>query len=96
MAAREVVIYTTMFCPYCHAAKGLLARKGVSFKERPVDGDRAARSAMAERASGRTSVPQIFVGDRHIGGYDDLSALDKAGTFDALLQEQVGESRSAR
>ena len=85
MASRDVVIYTTMFCPYCHSAKALLARKGVAFEEIKVDGDRAARQAMSTRSGGRTSVPQIFIGGRHLGGCDDLRALDEAGELDALL-----------
>ena len=87
MAARDVVIYTTMFCPYCHAAKTLLSRQGILFTEIAVDGDRAARQAMSARSEGRTSVPQIFFGDRHIGGSDELHALASAGKLDALLQE---------
>ena len=86
MAAREVVIYTTMYCPYCQHAKALLTGKEIAFREIPVDGDRAAREAMTQRAGGRTSVPQIFLGDRHIGGCDDLVALDRQGQLDALLQ----------
>jgi glutaredoxin 3 len=84
MAAPEVVIYTTMFCPYCHGAKALLAKKGIAFHEIAVDGDRAARTAMTERAGGRTSVPQIFFGDRHIGGCDDLYALDASGGLEGF------------
>lgn len=87
MANRDVVIYTTMFCPYCQAAKALLARKGVAFKEIPVDGDREGRLAMSARAEGRTSVPQIFIGDSHIGGSDDLHALEASGKLDTLLHE---------
>jgi glutaredoxin 3 len=87
MAAREVVIYTTMFCPYCHSAKALLGRKGIPFKEIAIDGDRAARAACPPRTHGRTSVPQIFIGDAHIGGCDDLHALDSAGQLDPMVQE---------
>ena len=89
MAPRDVVIYTTMFCPYCHNAKALLKRKGVAFKEIAVDGNRAARREMSERADGRTSVPQIFIDDDHIGGCDDLYALEEAGTLDAVLPARV-------
>ena len=85
MGSKDVVIYTTMFCPYCHSAKALLARKGVAFDEIKVDGDRAARQAMSARAGGRSSVPQIFVGGRHIGGCDDLHLLDEAGELDSML-----------
>ena len=80
-----VTIYTTRFCPYCAEAKDLLRRKDVAFDEVDVSGDRAARAAMTERAGGRTSVPQIFIGDRHVGGCDDLYALDDAGELDPLL-----------
>ena len=74
MASPEVVIYTTMFCPYCHSAKALLKRKGVAFQEIKVDGNRAARRALSERAGGRTSVPQIFIAGEHVGGSDELHA----------------------
>ena len=90
MASPTVVIYTTMFCPYCHGAKALLSKKGVSFEEIKVDGDRDARRAMSARAGGRTSVPQIFIGDRYVGGCDDLYALDSAGDLDALLTSVAG------
>lgn len=89
MSRREVVIYTTMFCPYCRNAKSLLDEKGVGYQEIPVDGDREARLAMSRRAGGRTSVPQIFVGDNHIGGSDELCALDRTGKLDAILHEQI-------
>ncbi len=80
-----IVIYTTSTCPYCQAAKALLRHKGVEFQEISVDGDRAGRAAMSARAGGRTSVPQIFIGDRHVGGCDDLHDLDAAGGLDPLL-----------
>ena len=80
-----VIIYTTRFCPYCSEAKDLLRRKSVPFDEIDVSGDRKTRAAMTERAGGRTSVPQIFIGERHIGGCDDLYALDSAGKLDPLL-----------
>ena len=85
MATPEVVIYTTMFCPYCHAAKALLAAKSVAFDELKVDGDRNARRAMSERSGGRTSVPQIFINGTHVGGSDELHALDADGKLDAML-----------
>ncbi|MCK0208270.1 glutaredoxin 3 [Starkeya koreensis] len=81
----QIEIYTTYSCPYCHAAKNLLARKEVEFTEINVTGDPVARSAMSSRANGRTSVPQIFIDGRHIGGCDDLYALEEAGELDALL-----------
>ncbi|MGD0722723.1 MAG: glutaredoxin 3 [Roseiarcus sp.] len=81
----SIVIYTKSTCPYCHAAKDLLRSKRAPFEEISVDGDRAAQAAMAVKAAGRSTVPQIFVGDRHIGGCDDLHALDAAGELDPLL-----------
>ena len=80
-----IEIYTTRFCPYCHAAKRLLSRKGVEFAEIDVSGDPKGRSDMVARANGRMTVPQIFIGPTHVGGYDDLSALDRLGKLDALL-----------
>jgi glutaredoxin 3 len=87
MRMKTVEIYTTRYCPYCHAAKRLLSKKRVEFTEFDVSGDRQARSKMTERAHGRMTVPQIFIGSLHVGGYDDLSALDRAGKLDALLAE---------
>jgi glutaredoxin 3 len=88
----HVEIYTTRFCPYCHAAKALLTRKGVSFNEIDVTLDREGRRKMTERAHGRTTVPQIFIGATHVGGCDDLYALDQAGELDPLLAEVEGQS----
>lgn len=79
-----VEIYTTRWCPYCHAAKALLRSKGVDFKEINVSGS-AERQAMIARANGRYTVPQIFIGSVHVGGCDDLHALDNAGKLDPLL-----------
>ena len=90
MASPEVVIYTTMFCPYCHSAKALLERKNVAYQEIKVDGDRAARRAMSERSGGSTSVPQIFIAGRHVGGCDDLYALETSGELEARLRETAG------
>ncbi|KAF2991353.1 glutaredoxin 3 [Methylocystis sp. MJC1] len=81
----RIEIYTTPTCPYCIAAKRLLTQKGAAFEEISVAGDPAGRRAMSERANGRTSVPQIFIGDKHIGGCDDLYALDSEGGLDPLL-----------
>ena len=81
----DVVIYTTAWCPYCIRAKQLLQRKGVAFKEIAVDGNPSLRAEMAARA-GRTSVPQIFIDGRHVGGCDDLHALDRAGKLEPLLK----------
>lgn len=80
-----VEIYTTAFCPYCGWAKELLTRKGVDFHEIDVGGNSALRAQMSERAAGRTTVPQIFIGATHIGGCDDLYALEEAGKLDPLL-----------
>jgi glutaredoxin 3 len=81
----SIVIYTTAACPYCLAAKRLLAQKGAPFEEIKVDGDPAGRAAMTKRAGGRQTVPQIFIDGRHIGGCDDLYELDQAGRLDPLL-----------
>lgn len=80
-----VTIYTTAWCPYCKAAKSLLAKKGVAFDEIDVDGKPELRQAMTARAGGRTSVPQIFIGEKHVGGSDDIHALDARGELDKLL-----------
>jgi glutaredoxin 3 len=80
----KVEIYTTPWCPYCHAAKALLDDKGVAYEEIDVS-DPQMRQAMVERAHGRRTVPQIFVGATHVGGYDDMAALDRRGRFDPLL-----------
>jgi glutaredoxin 3 len=81
---QPVVIYTKSTCPYCHAAKDLLRQKGAAFEEISVDGDRAKQAAMAEKA-GRSTVPQIWIGATHVGGCDDLHALEAQGKLDALL-----------
>lgn len=83
----QVEIYTWQLCPYCIRAKLLLWWKGVDFKEYKIDGDEAARARMAERASQRRSVPQIFINDAHVGGCDDLYALDGRGELDPLLAQ---------
>jgi glutaredoxin 3 len=81
---KPVRIYTTPICPYCARAKALLTQKGVVFEEVDVYMDAATRKEMFEK-TGRRTVPQIFIGDRHIGGCDDLHALDAAGGLDSLL-----------
>ena len=81
----EVEIYTWSHCPYCARAKSLLTALKVPFTEYDITGDDAAREAMAERTGGPRSVPQIFIGGAHIGGCDDLHALDREGRLDALL-----------
>jgi glutaredoxin 3 len=80
-----IVIYTTSTCPFCNAAKALLRTKAAPFEEIGVDGDRVARAAMAAKAGGRSTVPQIFIGSTHVGGCDDLHALEASGKLDALL-----------
>ena len=91
-----IEIYTARYCPYCHAAKGLLSRKGAEFTEIDVSGDAKRRSEMVTRANGRMTVPQIFIGSTHVGGYDDLSALERAGKLDPLLgRDGAGNRPSA-
>lgn len=80
-----VEIYTTPYCPYCIAAKELLGKKGVTFKEIDVSGNRDLRSQMTQRANGGYTVPQIFIGGTHVGGCDDLYALEEEGKLDPLL-----------
>ena len=93
--SQPVEIYTTGYCPYCVAAKALLQRKGVAFKEISVSGDNAKRQEMIERANGRMTVPQIFIGETHVGGSDDVHAMERAGKLDALLQGQNIQGPSA-
>ena len=81
----QVEIYTTPTCPYCQSAKALLTRKGTPYAEIDVSRDPALRDAMTQRAGGRRSVPQIFIDGRHIGGSDDMAALDRQGKLDPLL-----------
>jgi glutaredoxin 3 len=83
-----VQIYTTRFCPYCVAAKTLLKRKGVAYDEIDVGSDMERREEMVQRSNGRMTVPQIFVGATHVGGNDDLQALERAGKLDALLASE--------
>lgn len=81
----KVTIYTTPFCPYCHSAKALLRRKNVNFSEIDVSYDAQERQAMMAKANGRRTVPQIFIGETHVGGSDELHALDRQGKLDPLL-----------
>ncbi len=81
----NVVIYSSDYCPYCMRAKQLLKNKGVTFNEIKVDGEPALRAEMTRKA-GKTSVPQIWIGSTHVGGCDDLHALERAGKLDALLK----------
>lgn len=82
---KPVKIYTTPYCPYCVRAKRLLERKGVRYEEIDVAGDDEARAVLADK-TGRRTVPQIFVGEHHVGGSDELHALEQEGKLDSLLQ----------
>ncbi|GAK45397.1 glutaredoxin 3 [Tepidicaulis marinus] len=81
----NVTIYTTMMCPYCYRAKALLDKKGVTFREIDVGMDADVRRQMMQKAGGAHTVPQIFVGDTHVGGCDELYALEASGKLDPLL-----------
>jgi glutaredoxin 3 len=81
----KVEMYTTMWCGYCARARGLLQRKGVDFEDIDVEADTSKRTEMVQRAGGRTTVPQIFIDGAHVGGSDELAALDRAGKLDPLL-----------
>ena len=87
-----VEIYTTGYCPYCHAAKALLKKKGVKFSEIDIGRDWERRDEMIKRAKGRMTVPQIFIGSVHVGGCDDLQAMERAGRLDRLLAADQGPS----
>ncbi len=89
----KIVMYSTGACPFCMMARRLLEAKGVEYEEIRVDRDPDARRTM-ERVSGRHTVPQIFVGERHVGGFDELDALERAGELDGLLRE-VPRARAA-
>ncbi len=81
----QIEIYTKMFCPYCARAKKLLGEKGVEFEEYEISMGGEKRQEMLQRANGRTTVPQIFIDGRHVGGCDDLVALEREGKLDPLL-----------
>jgi len=83
---KSVTIYTTQMCPYCHAAKNLLSHKGVKFDEIDVTFALGKRADMTKRAAGKRTVPQIFIGEVHVGGCDELHDLDHAGKLDQLLK----------
>lgn len=85
--AANVEIYTWSRCPFCIRAKALLDKKGVDYTEYCIDGDETARAEMANRANGRRSLPQIFINGEHIGGCDDMFALDRQGQLDPRLQQ---------
>ena len=84
---KEVRIYTARYCPYCASAKSLLKRKGVSFTKIDIGGNWERRDEMIERANGRVTVPQVFIGGLHVGGSDELRALEREGKLDQLLRE---------
>ncbi|HYZ42743.1 MAG TPA: glutaredoxin 3 [Stellaceae bacterium] len=84
----DVELYTTMFCPYCSHARALLERKGVAYTEFDIIEEPARRGEMIKRAGGRTSVPQIFINGEHIGGSDELVALDRNGALDKILERE--------
>lgn len=83
----QIVMYSTTWCGYCQRARGLLERKGVEIREIKVDEDPSQREVMVQKSGGRRTVPQIFIGERHVGGYDDLAALERAGELDKLLRQ---------
>ncbi len=83
----NIEIYTTQVCPYCVRAKQLLDRKGAAYQEIDISNDTELRETVMKRAGGRTSVPQIFINDQHVGGFDDLHALDSAGKLDMMLKD---------
>lgn len=83
--AANVEIYTWTYCPFCIRAKRLLDSKGVEYQEYCIDGDHKAREAMSKRANGNTSLPQIFINEEHIGGCDDIHALESQGKLEMLL-----------
>jgi glutaredoxin 3 len=87
----EVVIYTRDFCYYSDAARELLTRKGVAFKEINATGQRELRAKMIEKANGASTFPQVFIGDTHVGGCDELYALDRTGKLKAMLEQPALE-----
>lgn len=82
----NIIVYSGPFCPYCVRAKNLLTKKGVSFEEIDVSSNPQIRDEMIEKSNGRRTIPQIFINNQHIGGFDDLYALDMAGKLDPLLE----------
>lgn len=81
----EIVVYTKDYCPYCHAAKELLRKKGAAFTEVDIQKHPDRRAEMIQKAGGKTTVPQIFIGGKHVGGSDDIHALDGAGKLDPMI-----------
>jgi len=85
--AVDIVMYSTAWCGYCQRARNLFERKGVAFRDIKVDEDMRERAAMLQKSGGRRTVPQIFIGEHHVGGYDELAALDRSGELDKLLAD---------
>ena len=81
----KIEIYSSLWCPFCHRAKSLLAAKGAAFEEIDVDADPNRRQEMMHRAGGRRTVPQIFIDGAHVGGADELAALERSGKLDAII-----------
>jgi glutaredoxin 3 len=89
----KVTVYSTLFCPYCFAARRLLKHKGIDFEEIRVDKNPEKRQEMIQR-SGRFTVPQIFIGDHHIGGYDDMAELNRKGKLDVLFGGELANTET--
>ena len=85
----EIIMYSTRVCAYCDRARQLLQRKQAAFREVKIDVDPVERDVMLKRSNGRRTVPQIFIGERHIGGFDELVALERGGELDALLAPYI-------
>jgi glutaredoxin 3 len=85
--SNDIIMYSTAWCGFCQRARGLLERKGAALREIKIDEDAGERDIMLRKSGGRRTVPQIFIGERHIGGYDDLVALDRSGELDKLLAQ---------
>lgn len=94
MSGLEIIMYSTTVCPYCDRARALLQRKQAEFREIKVDTQPDERNIMLQRSGGRRTVPQIFIGDRHVGGFDDLYALERAGELDALLAPYIKNAQT--
>ena len=90
----EIIMYSTTWCPFCDRARALLKAKGATFSEVKIDEDAAQRDIMLKRSGGRRTVPQIFIGERHVGGFDDLYALDRKGELDSLLRAAAAADSS--
>jgi glutaredoxin 3 len=82
---RDIIMYSTNWCGYCRRARNIFERKGIGFVEIKIDEEVGAREAMLEKSGGRRTVPQIFIGERHVGGYDELAALERSGELDKML-----------